>query len=213
MNTNFEPVMEALFATLVGAATIGFTAQAQAGNATLLAPSTIAGLFPGLPVFGVGTAQGTTIAAVAADGSSITLSDAMTTDTVNGDTGFITGFNQTGRRVKHWNDKTLQQPALFLRRVGVTDEDQEPFTVTTLHCEAWIYCDAGQDPDIAPDSVLTCLEQMIRTALQPGPTDGDGRFTLGGLVYWCRIQGHSPVSPGDQGPQAKTVIPILITLP
>ena len=105
------------------------------------------------------------------------------------------------------------QPALFLRRVGTHDEGQDPFTITTLECEAWIYCNAGKDPDIVPDSQLTYLEQVIRAALQPGPADYDGRFTLGGLVYWCRVEGKGDIFPGDQGPQSIAVIPIRITLP
>ena len=213
MNVAFEPVMEALLARLVGAAAISFTAGATAGSAALTAPGSVAGLFPGLPVFGDGVADGCIIAAIAPDGSSITLSQPMTADTVNGETAFTTGFLTTGRRVMQWA-QVSDQPALFLRRVGMRDVGEEPFTVTTLKCEAWIYCNAGQDPDIAPDSMLTCLEQLVRASLLPTiQDDDDGRCTLGGLAYWCRIEGESHINPGDQGPQAIAIIPILVTLP
>ena len=218
---NFEVVTEALFNQLVGAVAITFTAAAMAGSATLLAPTSVANLLVGLGIFGTGVDEGTTIIAIDPGGASITLSGPMNADTVNGDTTFTTGFLTTGRRVKHSND-VPDQPALFLRRVGVTDQDEDPFTVTTLHFEAWIYSNAGADSDIAPDTILTGLEQLVRTSLLPNLYDEDGaRQTLATAlaalgydpIYRCRIQGHSPVNPGDQGPQAKTVIPILVTLP
>jgi hypothetical protein len=209
MNTNFEPVMAALFARLVAAATITFTATGTAASATLTAVSSTAGLFAGLPVFGPGVVAGCTLASVGSN--TVTLSDPVST----GGAGeiFSTGFLTTGRRVIHWT-QVAEQPALFLRRTGVHDEDQgDGLIMTTLDCEVWIYCNAGQNPDVAPDSVLTGLEQLIRTALQPGPADDEGRYTLAGLAYWCRIEGKSDISPGDQGPQAIARIPVRITLP
>lgn len=218
---NFEVVAEALLNQLVGAVQITFTAQAAIGSATLTAPSSIANLIIGLGIFGTGADEGTTITAIDPGGASITLSGPMNVDTINGTTTFTTGFLTTGRRVLH-SDEVPDQPALFLRRVGVTDQDEDPFTTTTLHFEAWIYSNAGADSDIAPDTILTGLEQLVRTSLLPNVYDeDDARQTLATAlaalgyrpIYRCRIQGHSPVSPGDQGPQAKTVIPILVTLP
>ena len=208
MNSAFEPVMSALFAQLKTAAAITFSATATAGSAILTAVSPTAGMFAGLPVFGPGCVENAVIAQV--DTSTITLSDPLTQSSPGA--SFITGFQTTGRRVQHWT-QVAAQPALFLRRIGVQDEAQEPYTVTTLNCEAWIYCNAGQDPDTAPDSALTCLEQMVRACLMPGIADDEGRFTLGGLVYWCRVEGHSDISPGDQAGQAIARIPIRVTLP
>src|ERR1019366_3543005 len=105
-------------------------------------------------------------------------------------------------------------PALFLRRIGVTDENRDgDYLTTTLECELWIYCNAGQDPDAAPDSDLTGLEQLVRDSFAPDTFDGGERFTLGGLVYWCRIEGRTDSLPGDQGSQAIAKIPVRITLP
>ncbi|MDE1914740.1 MAG: hypothetical protein KGJ57_17425 [Sphingomonadales bacterium] len=214
MNINFEPVMQALFAHLQGAATLTFSANATPGSEVLTAPSGIEGLFPGLPVFATGSADGALITAIADDGSTITLSEPMTADTETGPTQFTTGFLTASRRVQHWT-QVADQPALFLRRIGVTDEGNHDsgFIITTLDCEAWIYCNAGQDPNIAPDSVLTGLEQMIRASFAPDGDYGDPLFTLGGLVYWARIEGRSDISPGDQGSQAIARIPIRVTLP
>ena len=122
-------------------------------------------------------------------------------------------FVTTGRRVRHWTEVN-EQPALFLRRTGVVYDSQNLMTIRTLICEAWIYCNVGQDPDAAPDETLTELEGHVLDRLAPDVLDDDeARFTLGGLVYWCRPEGRSDMSPGDQGEQAIMRIPILITLP
>lgn len=208
----FEPIMSALFAHLQASVAVTFIADATATDVALSNVSTFDGLFPGLPVFGPGVPRGTTIQSLDEEAAAITLSAAPSTDGAGA--SFTTGFLTTGRRVEHWA-KVPDQPALFLRRTGVTDQaDHENFySITTLECEAWIYCNAGQDKDIAPDEALTALEQMLRESFAPDGEYGDPRFTLGGLVHWCRFEGRSDISPGDQGPQAIARMPIRITIP
>jgi hypothetical protein len=121
----------------------------------------------------------------------------------------VPSFVTVGRRVKHWT-QVPDQPALFLRRVGMLDNHNGSMPTMTMECELWIYCNAGENPDVIPDAILTGLEREVRAALAP---DDQNRFTIGGLVYWCRIEGKSDISPGDQGPQAIARIPIRITLP
>ena len=121
----------------------------------------------------------------------------------------VPSFITVGRRVKHWT-QVPDQPALFLRRVGMLDHHNGSMPTMTMECELWICCNAGENPDVIPDAVLTGLEREVRAALAP---DDQNRFTIGGLVYWCRIEGKSDISPGDQGPQAIARIPVRITLP
>jgi hypothetical protein len=121
----------------------------------------------------------------------------------------VPSFVSTGRRVIHWQ-QVAAQPALFLRRTGMLDHHNGSMPIITMECEIWIYCNAGTDPTVAPDEVLTGLEQEVRACLAP---DDQNRFTIGGRVYWCRIEGKSDISPGDQGPQAIARIPVHITLP
>lgn len=118
-------------------------------------------------------------------------------------------FQTTGRRLRHWT-LVAAQPALFLRRVGTTDEYSDEMPITTLECQVWIYSKAGEDPDAIPDAALSNLDQSVRASFAP---DDDERFTLGGLVYWCRIEGRSDYSPGDQQGQGISRIPVRITLP
>lgn len=211
MNINFKPVMAALFAHLQAAATITFTAYAAQGQNTLTGVSGASNACPGLPVFGPGMPENVVIVSISADGTTITLSDMATQSGVA--QTFTTGFLTTGRRVQHWSQVSAQ-PALFLRRTAVHDDETEDgLIMTTLECEAWIYCNAGQNPDVDPDDALTGLETLIRASMAPGIADDEGRFTLGGIAYWCRISGHGDISAGDQGPQAIARIPIRITLP
>lgn len=121
----------------------------------------------------------------------------------------VPSFVTTGRRVKHWT-QVADQPALFLRRIGTLDSYNGSMPIVTMECEIWIYCNAGQNPDVAPDATLTMLENQVRACMAP---DDQMKFTIGGLVYWCRIEGKSNISPGDQGAQAIALIPVRITLP
>lgn len=213
MNTAFRPVMQALFAHINAAVQVPFVADAVDGSAVLEnAVGALDKLFPGLPVFGPGIASGAVISAVDIGAQTVTLTDPVNGSLPSAD--FTTGFLTSDTRVQHWQSVDAQ-PAFFLRRTGVIDQysDDNCLAVTTLQCEAWIYCNSGSNPDANPDDMLSALEQMVRDSFAPDGEYGDPRFTLGGLVYWCRIQGHTDVSSGDQGPQAITRIPIMITLP
>lgn len=211
MSIDIEPIMQAAFEHLRDAATITFTASAAEGDPELFEVSATEGLFAGLPVFGPGVPAGAMIAAVDHENATLTLTGDMIEAVNAGD--FTTGFLTASRRVRHWQ-QTPNQPAFFLRRVGMTDEADGHFIMHTIECEMWIYCNAAQDENMAADEALTGLETMLRRSLEPSWRDDDGaRFTLGGLVYWCRIEGRADISPGDQDAQAIARIPLRITLP
>lgn len=212
MNDNFGPVMRALEAHWHSSMVFSLTADAIKADPVLRSVSSFSGLLAGLPVFGPGVPRGATILSIDVAAATLTLSDPMTA--AGSGIALKSGFLTIGRRVKHWS-QVAAQPALFLRRIGVSDEiDHDTFfSRTTLECEGWIYCDAGKDPDAAPDDALTALEQLVRQSFTPDGDYGDPRFTLAGLVYWCRIEGRGDISPGDQGSQALARLPIRITLP
>ena len=210
MNTDFEPVMAAQFAALEAAATLNLVADAAANSPTLSAVTNFTGLFPGLPVFGPGVLRGATILSLDPGASTLTLTDPVSAAATGA--MFTTGFLTTARRLQQVSVDA--QPGLYFRRIGATDTADDPFVTTTLECEAYIYSNAGQNPNAVPDTMLGCLEQMVRNSFIPVGADKlDGRFTLGGLVYWSRIEGRSVYSPGDQAGQAISRIPIRITLP
>ena len=211
---NYRRALTALYSHLVAAASRPFSASATAGEYLLTGVSGVdlEQLVAGIPMFGPGIERGTIITDVDPVGHTITLSLAVGENSTGG--SFNTGFLTTGRRVKHWTQVT-EQPAMFLRRIGVSysADPQSGFTITTILCEVWIYCNAGEDPDAVPDDALAALEQMLIESFEPDADYGDTFFTLGGQTYWCRIEGQSDISPGDQDGQAIARIPIRITLP
>jgi hypothetical protein len=211
VNINFQPVMKAQFAALQAAASIPFTATATSGSAVLAGVSTFVGLFVGLPVFGSGAARFTTIQALDEATGTVTLTDALTAS--GSDVRFTTGFLTTDARLKHWSEVSAQ-PALFFRRIGVTDQHfGDLLMMTTLECEAWIYANTGKNPDAVPGDMLASLEQLVRQSFKPDGPIGEPRFTLGGLAYWSRIEGRTESSDGAQTGQAISRIPVRITLP
>lgn len=198
--------MTALFNTLVASVVTNFTADTQANSATLGNPSSSAGLFLGLPVFGGSVPRGAVIASL----SPLTLSLPTGINAVG--VPLTTGFLTYSRRFKFWND-VVAQPALFLRD---WDEDSEyPNTsmqIMTLKAQICIYSNAGQDPDAVPVMALNNLLDAIDSAMAPD-NRMTNQFTLGGLVSWCRRVGKVDKDAGDIDGQAIAVADIEITVP
>jgi hypothetical protein len=121
-------------------------------------------------------------------------------------------YQTTGRRLILWS-QVNEQPALFLRHVA--DEfPPRPTRMppkTVIECEAWIYCNAGANPDLAPEVALNALLDGVETALKPAP--GIEAQTLGGLVTHCWIEGRVEIHPGDLDGQAIAVVPIKMLVP
>lgn len=201
-----ETVLSTLFDTLVGAIATEFTAGTQAGNPVLQNPSTAQGLFLGLPVVGGSIPRGALITSL----SPLTLSAAPTANAAS--VPLSTGFLTTGRRLKHWS-QVPSQPALFLRS---EDEESEwaapPMQVLTIRADAYLYSNYGQDPDVAPETMLNNLLDAIDSALAPD-NPMTRQFTLGGLVSWCRVIGRIEKDTGDLDGQAIAEIPIEILVP
>ncbi len=206
MRPSRESVMTALFNALVASVQTSFTADTQAGSTTLSNPSKTAGLFIGLPVFGGSIPRGSVIETL----TPLTLSLAPT---ANGRTvALTTGFLTFSRRLKRWQDVTAQ-PALFLREADEELEYQNNILQRqTMKAEVWIYSNAGQNPDASPGSALNNLLDAVQAAFAPDDSM-QYRFTLGGVVEWCRLVGKIEKSPGDLDGQAIAVAEVEITVP
>jgi hypothetical protein len=201
-----ETVLNALLATLSASVKTQFTAETRNGDSTLYAPSTIANLFVGLPVFGAGIPRGALITGLAP----LTISEPATANAVG--VSLTTGFQTIGRRLIPWS-KCSAQPALFLRDLSEELEYQHSILqVQTITAQIVIYSNAGQDPDAVPLTVLNNLLDAIQSALAPDDP-AQQRCTLGGLVFWCRLSGKIDKDPGDIGGQAVAVVDALITVP
>lgn len=201
-----EAVMTALFNVLVNSVSTNFTADTNANDPVLANSTATKGLFLGLPVVGGSIPRGAVITNI----SPLTLSQAPTDSSVA--VSMTTGFLTTGRRIIPWN-LVPSQPALFLR-----DGDEElqyneiVLQQQDIEAEIWIYSNAGADPNAVPVIALNNLIDAVQCALRPD-MPGTNRFTLGGLVHWCRLQGRLIKDPGDTGGQAIAMIPAVITVP
>lgn len=204
-----EKVLSLLFAHLAASVVTNFTATTTANSPALTAVSDLDGLFEGLPVFGPGVPRGALVLSLDTDAGTVTLDQPITQDGTAA--AFVTGFLTTGRRVKFWTDVPAQ-PAMYLRHTDDDDVWDGTLGKTILMAEIWIYSRAGQDPDAAPDTGLNNLARCIRNAFAPDDPD-NGVFTLGGQVYWARIEGTSNYDPGDIDAQSKAVIPVKILCP
>lgn len=214
MKAQIRKTMKALLAHLTAAAQITFTGDTEAGSQVIsnVDMAILDALVEGLPVFGAGVEKGATIESIDPQARTCTLDLPISTDGTAAP--FSIGFLTTGRRVKHW-DQVQQQPALFVRRTGMIDtaDHGSGFITTGIEGEIWIYSNAGQNPNAVPDDTLAALEELLRRSLKADGDYGDTFFTLGGLVYWCRIEGQSDISSGDQDGQAIARLSVRITLP
>ncbi len=201
-----EQIMTTLLAVLVDTVQTSFTADTQANSPVLNNPSTASGLFVGVPVTGPGIQRGSFVKVL----SPLTLSEPAI---ANGSgVQFKTGFLTFGRRLKFWPDVS-DQPALYLRD---PDEDlQWPNIILlqqTIKAEVWILSNAGADPDFAPIIALNNLLDAVQSAFIPDDPMQQ-RFTLGGLVHWCRMSGKVEKWPGDIDGQAVARAEVEIIVP
>jgi hypothetical protein len=201
-----ESIMTALLNALVASVKMSFTADTQANSVQLNNPSSLTGLFVGLPVFAANIPRG----AIITNLTPLTISLPATTNEIG--VAMTTGFLQFGRRLIHWT-QVAEQPALFLRD---GDEEMEYANIIlqrqTLMCEIWIYSNAGADPTAVPATALNNLLDAVQSVFNP-----DDRmrnvFRLGGLVEWCRIAGKIMKEPGDMDGQAIAIVDVEITVP
>lgn len=131
------------------------------------------------------------------------------------------GFVSIGRKHKRPPDLgRLEQPALFV--VGVKESrEPKPYPGVpnrlTLHgllilylCAPVINEDIGTEQQLAATQ-LNALLKAIDTVMLPD--DPSGKFTLGGLVTHCWIEGDCVLDPGILGPQAAAMLPVHILVP
>jgi hypothetical protein len=201
-----ETIIAALYKVLIGATKTQFTANLNRNDVTLYNPSTVQNIVVGVPVIGIGIPALSTIATL----SPLTMSLPATTSGSN--VACTAGVVTTSRRLQ-FAANVASQPALFLRE---TEEELEYRNIIlqlqTLRAEVWIYARAGEDPNVTAGTVLNNLLDSIQAAMAPDDPS-TGRFTLGGLVEWCRLEGHVDKEPGDLDGQAMAVAEILITVP
>lgn len=130
-------------------------------------------------------------------------------------------FVSIGRKHKAPPDLLpAQQPALFLVEAKETHL-QKPAGLPqkiALHGFLIIYFQAsdlqeeiGAETEL-PATKMNAFLQAIDDALAPDDRATD-RFTLGGLVTHCWIEGDTSLDPAILGPQAAAIVPLHILVP
>lgn len=132
------------------------------------------------------------------------------------------GFVSIGRKHKSPPDLGMaEMPALFVVQIKETHAPQKhpgyPSRLT-LHGFLILYAQAPiADEDIGTETVLAAtmlnaLYERIEDVMQPDNI-GTGKFTLGGLVEHCWIEGDTDQDPGILGPLAAAILPVHILVP
>lgn len=130
--------------------------------------------------------------------------------------GVTTWKTPPTRRLKMWgNVDPGAQPTAFLVQHNERYESYGVGLVKRyLDMGLWCYAPSGEE-DVVGDDLLDFMTSGIETALKPDD-QARNEFTLGGLVYWCRIVRGSGIyvrDPGDIDSQALLVLPIVILIP
>lgn len=202
-----ETIMNAYLAALVAALSTSLNADTQVGSYQLANVNVTAGsLFLGLPIVGKGIPP----TSIVTNLSPLTMSLPATAN--GSQVGLATGIRTSGRRVLPW-DEVKEQPALFVRDADEdADYTQGQWQQLTVSAEVWIYSNLGENPAIAPITGLNNLLDALQATMAPDDPQ-QYRYTMGGLVFWCRISGRILKDPGDLDGQAIAKIPVEIIVP
>lgn len=117
-------------------------------------------------------------------------------------------------RLRLWGDVSSdQQPAAFL----VTHREMDEYRGLgllrrRLDLGVWCYC-RSDNTSGAP--LLDTMMEAFETAFITNGIDAPGQNlnTLGGLVYWLRIEGRVFKDPGDIDNQTLLIVPISVEMP
>src|SRR5579862_8994760 len=129
---------------------------------------------------------------------------------INGQTGWD---GTVSRRLVLWPEvPPAQQPAAFLIERGEGYAQRgSGLPVRRLMPQLVCYCRSDGSHTVG-DTYLNLIMRALEAALAPDDPSR-GVCTLGGLVYWARIDGEPHKNPGDEDNQALLMVPLLIELP
>lgn len=115
-------------------------------------------------------------------------------------------------RLKLWADvPPALQPSAFLVTHRETDE-YRGLGLLRRRLELGIWCYSRSDNTPGGPDLDTMMEAFEAAFIQPDNFSTNSN-TLGGLVYWCRIEGKVIKDPGDIDKQTLLVVPIIVEMP
>lgn len=123
-----------------------------------------------------------------------------------------TTWATVSNRLRLWGDVSSdQQPAAFLVTHRELDEYRGLGLVRRrLDLGVWCYSRTDSNPG-GPQ--LDTMMEAFETAFNVVDNPSTGCNTLGGLVYWCRIEGRIFKDPGDIDNQAMMILPLSVEMP
>jgi hypothetical protein len=127
---------------------------------------------------------------------------------INGSTSWKTVSN----RLRLWADVSAdQQPAAFL----VTHREEDDYRGLGLlrrRLTLGVWCYSRSDNDFGAPQLDTMME-AFEAAFNKPDNPSTNSNTLGGLVYFCRIEGKIFKDPGDIDSQTLLIVPIIVEMP
>lgn len=123
-------------------------------------------------------------------------------------------WTTVSQRLRLWSDVSSEnQPAAFLVTHRETD-DYRGLGLLRRRLELGIWCySRTDDPATIGTSDLDVMMQAFEAAFRVIDNNSRGENTLGGLVYWCRIEGRVFKDPGDIDNQTLMIVPIVVEMP
>lgn len=121
-------------------------------------------------------------------------------------------WNTVSNKLRLWADVSSdQQPAAFLVTHKEIDEYRGLGLLRRrLELGIWCYTKVGEEHGANQlDTLMEAFEQTFAQADNPS----DNTNTLGGLVYWIRIEGRVFKDPGDIDGQTLLIVPIIVEMP
>lgn len=121
-------------------------------------------------------------------------------------------WRQVSNRLQLWADVPVDnQPAAFIVTHRESDE-RRGLGLLRRRLEVGIWCYSRSDsapgmPDL--DIMMGAFEAAF---IQPD-NNSTNENTLGGLVYWCRLEGRVFKDPGDIDNQTLMIVPIVVEMP
>ena len=121
-------------------------------------------------------------------------------------------WNTVSNRLRLWGDVSPdQQPAAFLVTHRETDEYRN-LGVLRRRLELKVWCYSRCDSSIGATQLDSMMEAFEAT-FNKIDDFSTGANTLGGMVYWCHIEGQVFKDPGDLDNQTLLIVPIVVEMP
>lgn len=127
----------------------------------------------------------------------------------------LTGWGDSSRRVKHFNDVEKElQPAAYQaeHRTGWQPRDRLGAPARRLVTVNWIIYFRTDGGQIGSQIASSTIMPAINAVLVPDDLERNV-LTLGGLAYYTRIEGDEWLESGDLDDQAMLVVPLSLLIP